>query len=168
MNRSLTFSLCAAVSLAGCADRSNEISASYVSPIPFQSYSCTQLSQEAQRVSSRAAQVAGVQDEKASGDAVATGVALVLFWPAVFFIKGNKQNAAELGRLKGELEAIEQASIQKNCGITFARPTQETRITQKQSTVKNAAQPRTETMEEYNARMKCRNGIKQCRVSQLP
>ena len=65
--------------------------------------------------------LAGVQDEKATNDAVATGVGAVLFWPSLFFIKGDGQTAAELGRLRGEFEAIEQASIQKNCGMRFQR-----------------------------------------------
>ena len=85
----------------------------------YQSYNCSQIEQEARRVSARTAQIAGVQDKKASNDAVATGVALVLFWPAAFFIGGNKENASELGRLKGELEALERASIEKKCNITF-------------------------------------------------
>lgn len=64
----------------------------------------------------------GVQDEKASSDAVATGVALVIFWPAAFFIKGDGATAAELGRLKGEFEALERVSIEKRCGLQFRRP----------------------------------------------
>src|SRR5262245_25908044 len=105
--------------LAGCASKSNEIAATYVSPLQYDSLSCRQLADEAQRVSQRAAVAAGVQDSQASKDAVATGVALIVFWPAAFFIGGDKGNAAELGRLKGEMEAIEQASIRKNCGIQF-------------------------------------------------
>jgi hypothetical protein len=50
-----------------------------------------------------------------------TGVAIVVFWPAAFFIGGDKQNAAELALLKGEMDAIEQTSIRKNCGIQFQR-----------------------------------------------
>ena len=107
--------------LAGCADKSNNVAASYVSPIQYQGYSCRQLAEEAGRVTARAAQLSGVQDKNASNDAVATGVALVVFWPAAFFIGGNKENAAELGRLKGELQAIESISIQKNCGISFQK-----------------------------------------------
>ncbi len=42
-------------------------------------------------------------------------------WPAAFFVKGDGPAAAELARLKGEFEAIEQASIQKNCGLKFQR-----------------------------------------------
>jgi len=63
-----------------------------------------------------------VQNKKVSDDAVATGIALVVFWPAAFFIKGDKQSAAELGRLKGELEALERAGIQKSCDIVFEKP----------------------------------------------
>jgi hypothetical protein len=63
-----------------------------------------------------------VQDEKASSDAVATGVALVIFWPAAFFIKGDGATAAELGRLNREFEALERASNERRCGLHFARP----------------------------------------------
>ena len=73
---------------------------------------------EGQRISARVAQLTGSQSQKATGDAVAMGVALVLFWPALFFIKGDKATAGELGRLKGELDAVQQASIANNCGIT--------------------------------------------------
>jgi hypothetical protein len=92
-------------------------------PIQYQHLSCSQIGAEVQRISRRVAEVSGVQDEKANSDAVATGVALVLFWPAAFFIKGDGATAAELGRLKGEFEALEKVSNQKGCGIRFQRPT---------------------------------------------
>src|SRR6476646_9219579 len=101
------FIIAVSLILGGCASRSENISAAYVSPISYQSWSCTQITEEAARVSSRAAQMAGVQDSKATGDAVATSVGVVLFWPALFFIKGDSTTAAELARLKGEMEAIE-------------------------------------------------------------
>ncbi|MGI9476177.1 MAG: hypothetical protein ACR2PI_05705, partial [Hyphomicrobiaceae bacterium] len=76
----------------------------------------------AQRVSSNAATAAGVQDEKATSDAVATGVAIVLFWPAAFLVSGGDgQTAAELAKLRGQMEAIEQASIKRRCSIKFDR-----------------------------------------------
>jgi hypothetical protein len=87
--------------------------------LQYESLTCPQLAEEAQRVSHRAAVAAGVQDQKATNDAVATTVGAIVFWPALFFIGGDKGNAAELGRLKGEMDAIEQASIRKNCGIQF-------------------------------------------------
>ncbi|HLH10366.1 MAG TPA: hypothetical protein VKV77_00640 [Methylovirgula sp.] len=108
-----------ALSIASCAKDASQVSATYVSPITYENYTCPQLAEEAQRVQVRAAQAAGVQDQKATNDKVAMGVGLVIFWPALFFTKGNDENTAELARLKGEMDAVEEASIQKRCGITF-------------------------------------------------
>jgi hypothetical protein len=105
--------------VSGCAQRPEEITASYVSPIPYEGLSCEQLFQEGERVSSRAAELTGTQQQKAQNDAVAMGVGLVLFWPALFFVKGDRETANQLSRLKGEMEAIEQASIRKSCGFTI-------------------------------------------------
>jgi hypothetical protein len=110
-----------ALTLAGCATRSGDIAAAYVSPIQYQSYSCGQLREEAARVSSRAAIASGAQDQNATSDAVATGVALVVFWPAAFMLKGNSANAQEVAQLKGDMDAIEQANIRKRCGIQFRK-----------------------------------------------
>lgn len=107
--------------VAGCASSSSDIRASYVSPIQYQSYSCKQLGEEAERVSARAIEVAGIQDQARTQDAVVTTVGVVVLWPVLFAIKGDRQTAAELGRLKGEMEAIEKVSIQKQCGIEFQR-----------------------------------------------
>jgi len=87
----------------------------------YQNHTCPQLAQEAQGVSARAAQVAGAQDQKRTNDQIATGVAVVVFWPAAFLVGGDGPMSAELAQLKGQMIAIEQASIQKNCGIQFQK-----------------------------------------------
>ncbi|MGH9425353.1 MAG: hypothetical protein ACRD2L_03485 [Terriglobia bacterium] len=46
-------------------------------------------------------------------------VGLILFWPTLFFIDGTGPEAQEYGRLKGEYEALEKVSIQKECGYEF-------------------------------------------------
>jgi hypothetical protein len=114
----MTAALC-----GGCASKSSDIAAAYVSPLQYEALSCRQLAEEAERLSHRAAIAAGVQDDRASKDAVATTVGVIIFWPALFLINGDKGNAAELSRLRGEMEAIEQVSIRKNCGIQFQRAT---------------------------------------------
>jgi hypothetical protein len=111
----------ATLSVAACAKDANQVGATYVSPIAYETYTCPQLSEEAQRVSARAAQASGVQDQKSTNDKIAMGVGLVVFWPALLFTKGNDENTAELARLKGQMDAIEEASIRKRCGITFQR-----------------------------------------------
>ena len=121
MNTILSSAMAAVVAIAvsGCASSSSDVRASYVSPLQYQSYTCQQISAEAARVSSRAAEVAGVQDTKRTNDQVATGVAIVVFWPAAFLVGGDGQAAAELARLKGEYEALEKISIEKNCNMQF-------------------------------------------------
>jgi hypothetical protein len=112
----------AAIVLAACAKPADQIAPAYVSPLQYEQYSCTQLAEEAQRVSARAAQAAGVQDQRATGDAVMTTVGAIIFWPALFAVGGNDAQTYELARLKGEMDAIEQPSIRKNCGIQFHKP----------------------------------------------
>src|ERR1700719_1698832 len=107
------FAAFAGLALAGCASHSADIAPSYVSPMQYDAYTCPQLAEEAQRVSGHAAEASGAQDSQATKDTVATTVGVIIFWPTLFFIGGDKQNAAELARLKGEMDAIEQVSIRK-------------------------------------------------------
>jgi hypothetical protein len=72
--------------------------------------------------STRAAALSGVQDSKRTNDGVATAAAIVIFWPAAFFVGGDKQTAAELAQMKGQMVAIEQEANMKKCGIQFRRP----------------------------------------------
>lgn len=114
--------LCAMIALGACAKSADKVAAAYVSPLSYQQYDCAQISQEAERISARVQQLTGVQNKKATSDAVATTVSIVVFWPALFFIGGDDATTAELARLKGEMEAIERVSIEKKCGIVFERP----------------------------------------------
>lgn len=106
---------CLALGLAGCADSADKIAASYVSPLVCQDLSCSQMGAEPGRVAARVAEAAGVQDEAAWDDAVLMGVGLVLFRPTLCFLEGDTGREAELGRLRGEVEAIEKAATRKNC-----------------------------------------------------
>jgi len=122
MKNPLIISSCIlAMAVSGCAQNSSKIEAAQVSTIGYDRLSCSQIRTEAQRVAERTGKITGEQNKAAQNDAVATGVALVVFWPAVFLIKGNKTQAAELSRLKGELTALEQVSNRKKCGIVFQK-----------------------------------------------
>jgi hypothetical protein len=92
--------LAAAGMVAGCASSSSDIRASYVSPIQYQSYTCKQLGEEAERVSARAIEVAGLQDSARTQDAVVTTVGVVVLWPVLFAIKGDRQTAADASRAR--------------------------------------------------------------------
>jgi hypothetical protein len=105
--------------LGGCASSAADIAPAYVSPVTYQSFTCQQLGQEAQAISARAAALSGAQDSQHTKDAVATTAAVIIFWPAAFLVGGDKQTAAELAQMKGQLIAVEQASIQRKCNIQF-------------------------------------------------
>ena len=100
---------------SGCASSSREIAPAYVSPMQYEGYSCEQLVSENSRIQSRISAAAGNVDDRASGDRVKMGVGLVLFWPTLFFLKGDGAEAQELARLRGEHEAIENVYIRKGC-----------------------------------------------------
>jgi hypothetical protein len=102
--------------MSGCATKSSEIQAIYISPLQYSSYDCNQLRAELQRLQIRVTQVGGAFDERASQANLATAATVVLFWPAAFFVGGgNKEQQAELARLKGEQDAIQQTAIQLKC-----------------------------------------------------
>jgi hypothetical protein len=105
--------------LMGCASAASDIAPSYVSPVAYQSYTCQQLALEAQAISTRASTLSGAQDKQRTNDGLATAAAIVIFWPAAFLVGGDKQTAAELAQMKGQMVAVEQASNAKKCGIQF-------------------------------------------------
>jgi hypothetical protein len=105
--------------LGGCASSAADITPAYVSPITYQSFTCQQLGQEAQSISARATALSGPQDSQHTKDGWTTAAAVVIFWPAAFLVGGDKQTAAELSQMKGQMVAVEQESIQKKCGIQF-------------------------------------------------
>jgi hypothetical protein len=102
--------------LYGCASKPEAVSASYVSPLTYQPYDCDQIRGEMMRVNRHVMEITGQQQNTADRDAVALGVGLVIFWPALFFMIGGDKSQ-ELGRLKGEYDALEQAAILKKCDV---------------------------------------------------
>jgi hypothetical protein len=82
---------------AACASSSDAIKPAYISPLQYQHLSCQQIAGEMERVSRRASEAAGVQDSNKTSDAWVTGAAIVLFWPAAFFVKGDGQTCAAQG-----------------------------------------------------------------------
>jgi len=89
--------------------------------LQYQAYSCEQLAGELERTSRRVGELRQSVDARAENDSAVTAAGLILFWPALFFIKGNSPDAQEYGRLKGEFEAAEKTAIFKNCNIAVRR-----------------------------------------------
>jgi len=76
------------------------------------------------RISTKVNQMTGKLDKNAETDNVVTGVGVVLFWPALFFLGGTKEEEAEFARLKGEYQALEQVAVEKKCNFSKTEPTE--------------------------------------------
>lgn len=106
------------MAMSGCATSSKDISASYASPLQYQSYDCQQLTAESQRVHARANQLSGRLDSAATNDKWIVAAGVLLAWPILFAVGGTKEQEAEYARLKGEHDAIMQSATLKKCHIT--------------------------------------------------
>ena len=82
--------------------------------------SCAQLAQEAIRVSARATAATGIEGRPPVSNPRATGVDLAVHWP-IPFAKGSAPNATEMARLREEMVALVETSVQKRCSIQFLR-----------------------------------------------
>jgi hypothetical protein len=117
MKRPIATAVAFAIAMSGCATASKDIATSYVSPLQYQSFECDQLSAEAMRIQTRVTQVGGRLDEAAANDQGIMAAGLIVFWPALFFLGGTKQQEAEYARLKGEYDAVQQTAIAKRCAV---------------------------------------------------
>ena len=104
--------LIAAAGLAtgACAKSPDSIAPSYISEVSYQGYTCGQLADESLRLNSALA-TASVQQEKARTNDT---VGVLLIGLPVSSLSGDNI-APEIGRLKGEQEAVRKASMIKRC-----------------------------------------------------
>lgn len=109
------------VALAACAPRAETIRGTYTPVVLYENLTCQQLVTEARNVSNRAHDAAKLENRHRVEDEVAITAGIVIFWPALFFTHGTDATAAQVGQLRGEMEAIETASNAKNCKIVFNR-----------------------------------------------
>jgi len=110
-----SLSLFPAILLVGCAHSSEEIAAKPVPTSTFDSYECTKVVSESDRISARLAELKTEVDETADDDELTTTVGILVFPPLLFFLKGDGADANEYGRLKGEYAALQEAAVQKQC-----------------------------------------------------
>ncbi len=110
-------SLIASISVAGCAQHSNQIEASYVSPSTYAGRSCNQLMAERNDIVTTVNELSAAQDKSATEDAVLTGVALLVFWPAAIALAATKDNATAVSAAKGNYDAITAQMKSKGCAL---------------------------------------------------
>jgi hypothetical protein len=117
--KSVAVAAAAALMLSACATASQDIAASYVSPVQYSSMTCEQMAAEVNRVQVRAAELSGKQDRERQKDQAALAAGLILFAPAALFMIGG-DHKGEIAQLKGQHNALRDAAAQKNCAVATA------------------------------------------------
>ena len=113
MKKIIAAALCACLAVSACASAPDEISAQFISPTVYASYTCDQIRTDLIRIGDRVAVLSGQQRRRASQDGWAVAGSLI-FWPALFFLmRGDK--ADEISRLKGEYDALNAVATEKRC-----------------------------------------------------
>jgi hypothetical protein len=115
LKKVISIAISASIFLSACASSSNDVATTYVSPEQYEGYDCRQISAQMIDIQNQVTQLGGQLDTEASHDKMITGAGIILFWPALFFLGGNKKNEAQYGKLKGDYQALQQEAIVKNC-----------------------------------------------------
>lgn len=111
----VVMSACLSVSMIGCATSSQDVSASYVNSSAYSPLSCDELQYEFKRIKFNLEEKTKLVDAKAKQDKTSMTLGMLLFWPSLFFIKGDGAEHSQLGDLKGQYNAINEELIRKKC-----------------------------------------------------
>ena len=104
--------------LGACASNPDKIAAAYVSPFKYKDFTCDQLDQEIDYVGRQTTKLYQRLKTERKKDNWQMGVGLVLFWPTLFALEGGDgPDAAEYAQLKGDFEALRQATVRRECSM---------------------------------------------------
>lgn len=98
---------------AACVKNPDNIKATYVPFAPYESLQCSQLSEEIRRVSINLNDIAEKQRQNFVTDTALLTVGLVIFWPALLAMPATTDRSTELGRLRGEYDALQTAMARR-------------------------------------------------------
>lgn len=104
------------ISLAACATNPDKVASAYVSSSEYADYTCAGLDRAYAQNEREAAELYRSMKSKSRTNATAGVVGALLFWPALFFMKGKDAEAdATYSELQGRKTAIEKAMDGMNC-----------------------------------------------------
>ncbi|HDZ26272.1 MAG TPA: hypothetical protein ENH65_07135 [Candidatus Aminicenantes bacterium] len=98
------------VSLQGCATKPENITPAYITHLAYTRWTCDQLGEEQTRLVSAISSASDAQRQARTNDIIG----IICIGLPVSSLSGANQ-ASNIARLKGELEAMQKAVIQKNC-----------------------------------------------------
>ena len=108
------------VLVLSCSPGMAQTSPKYVPSSVYHAFSCDQLVREGRSVSKRGFAASGLREGQGGSDATTTASAIVRVWPEKAH-GVDKQQSDNLALADGQMNAIEQASVESQCSIRFQR-----------------------------------------------
>lgn len=108
--------------LPACASRPENVVASHVSSSRYAERTCKSLARELDEVQDALRAQSAKLNDKATQDAVVTGVGVILFWPVLFALGNNAGLEGDVARLKGEEQAIRKQLREQECEMPATKP----------------------------------------------
>ncbi len=96
---------------------SYSVQADIVSVSEYKDYSCKELALDALNIQNKIPEISSVIDKKKKDNDAYIATAVVFMPILAAGIKGNQEEAAQLALYKGQLNAIRQTAILKDCEI---------------------------------------------------
>jgi len=97
------------------AKQASEVNKVYVSSAKYKGLTCKELIAESEIIRSREPALAAKVDKHYKSQKNTELVTWLLFWPAAFWLEDGEKDSSELARVRGELDAIRQAMLAKDC-----------------------------------------------------
>lgn len=121
-SRTVALTTIAALLLPACATRPENVVASHVSTSRYAERTCKSLARELDEVQDALRMQGAKLNDKATQDAVVTGIGVVLFWPVLFALGNNAGLEGDVARLKGEEQAIRKQMRETDCEAPAPKP----------------------------------------------
>ena len=94
---------------------SDEIIADEVSTAKYDNWSCKTLKKEVIALQDRVSNTGATVDKRKDTQGDKQTLAVLLFWPAYFFVDENSLEAKKYAKLKGEYNAVSSVYRRKDC-----------------------------------------------------
>ena len=116
--KKIIISLMIGILVTSCstAKKASEVSPVYIPSETYANLSCEELAQAADKIRSTVPALETAVNATQKTDKNKSIAAWIVFWPAALMMSGNAEEQAQLATAKGQIDAIKNAAMGKDCG----------------------------------------------------
>ena len=117
----MRFSIVTFAAALSCTSGPAHAAPKYVPSSAYRGLTCDQLAKEGRAISRRGFEALGLRAGQGGTDATAAASEIVIVWPMKTQALDTQQSE-KFALAEGQMDAIEQASVEGQCSIRFQRP----------------------------------------------